>query len=137
MKEIGVLSHRLGGVFMLRRVAKISMCFQGLPNIAGSSTQHERNMQWDKLFGVTRSPPSLSVISIRNSTQRLRSEHHTERAGATSALSMIRAAILAGVTRRKAVLEQPYETADRFDNGQRPVVGPPVALGAAGEVGRH
>ena len=29
---------------MSRHVAKISVCFQGLPKIAGSSTRHERNM---------------------------------------------------------------------------------------------
>jgi hypothetical protein len=33
---------------MSRRVAKISVCFQGLPNIAGSSTRHGRNMEWEK-----------------------------------------------------------------------------------------
>jgi hypothetical protein len=32
---------------MLRRVAKISMYFQGSPICVGGSTQHERNMRFD------------------------------------------------------------------------------------------
>jgi hypothetical protein len=45
MKDIDALARRLGDLSMLHRVAKISICFQGLPKIGGSSTQHERNME--------------------------------------------------------------------------------------------
>jgi hypothetical protein len=42
-----------------RHVAKISVCFQGLPNIAGSSTRHGRNMKWEK------SSRAITHLSLR------------------------------------------------------------------------
>jgi hypothetical protein len=45
IKDIEITERRAGGVFMLHRVAKISMYFQGSPISVGGSTQHERNME--------------------------------------------------------------------------------------------
>jgi hypothetical protein len=45
ISRLDLMAGRLSGLFMLRHVAKIYMCFQGSPFVVGSSTQHERNME--------------------------------------------------------------------------------------------
>jgi hypothetical protein len=45
IKGVEVTRRRAEAIFMLRLVAKISMCFQGSPICTGDSTQHERNMK--------------------------------------------------------------------------------------------
>jgi hypothetical protein len=45
IKGVEVTRRRAEAIFMLRLVAKISMCFQGSPISTGDSTQHERNMK--------------------------------------------------------------------------------------------
>jgi len=45
IKDIETPEQRAEAIFMLHRVAKISMYFQGSPISVGGSTQHERNME--------------------------------------------------------------------------------------------
>src|SRR6266436_4602380 len=45
-------AHQLVRVFMLHRVAKISMCFQRSPFVVGNSTQHECDMEGVVAFAL-------------------------------------------------------------------------------------
>ena len=62
IQHLIVVTHRLRDVFMLHRVAKIYMYFQGSPFAVGDSTQHECNKKSTcHGAGVPRSLPWLPV----------------------------------------------------------------------------